>query len=152
MHSFCSRYKSEKLGFDLSAGAVNAARWVMFEKPDPCALKGSSVEFRCSYNYSESEFVRDVAWYKGGEKSGRWIRVKLADLPSVHNRSVYLGDMQHKCSLAIHDLQENDTGHYYFHFDTDAYGRRSKTSVYLSVTGKITTDSVSPSVELLLFF
>ncbi|TWW79559.1 hypothetical protein D4764_10G0005890 [Takifugu flavidus] len=42
--------------------------------------------------------------------------------------------MQHKCGLAIHDLQENDTGHYYFHFDTDAYGRRSKTSVYLAVT------------------
>lgn len=124
----------------------------MFEKPDPCALKGSSVEFRCSYNYSESETVSDVAWYKGGEKSGHWIRVKLADLPSVHNRSVYLGDMQHNCSLAIHDLQENDTGHYYFHFDTDAYGRRSKTSVYLSVTGKTTTDSVSPSVELSLFF
>ncbi|XP_029694801.1 hemicentin-1-like isoform X2 [Takifugu rubripes] len=106
----------------------------MFEKPDLCALKGSSVEFRCSYNYSESEMVSDVAWSKGEKKSGRWIRVKLADLPSVHNRSVYLGDMQHKCGLAIHDLQENDTGHYYFHFDTDAYGRRSKTSVYLAVT------------------
>lgn len=60
--------------------------------------------------------------------------------------------MQHNCCLALRDLQENDTGHYYFHFDTDAYGRRSKTSVYLSVTGKITADSVSPSFEVFHFF
>lgn len=108
-----------------------------FENPDPCALKGSSVEFRCSYNYTDGETVRKTAWYKGELKNGIWVRVALSDLPSYQNRSEYLGDLQHNCSLAIHDLQDNDTGHYYFSFDTDMYGRRSKRSVYLSVTGKI---------------
>lgn len=130
--------------FDFSAGTVCTAQLVIFENPDNCALKGSSVDFRCSYNYSEDETITGVAWYRGVQKDLRWIRLKLADFPSLHNRSEYLGDMQHNCSLAIHDLQENDTGHYYFHFDTDAYGRRTKTSVYLSVTGKITVPSVSP--------
>lgn len=120
------------------------AQLVTFENPDNCALKGSSVDFRCSYNYSEDETITGVAWYKGGLKGVHWTRFKLTHVPSLHNRSEYLGDMQHNCSLAIHDLQENDSGHYYFHFDTDAYGRRSKTSVYLSVTGKMTVHSVSP--------
>lgn len=123
---------------------MSTARLVIFENPDNCVLKGSSVYFRCSYNYSEDETVSGVAWYKGGLKGVHWVRFKLADLPSLHNRSEYLGDMEHNCGLAIHDLQENDTGHYYFHFDTDAYGRRSKTSVSLSVTGTINVQSVSP--------
>lgn len=131
-----------------------AARWVIFENPDICASKGSSVNFRCSYNYSEEETVTGMAWYKGAEKGANWIRLKLADFPSLHSRSEYLGDMQHDCSLAIHDLQENDMGYYYFHFDTNAYGRRSKMSVHLSVTGKITVNSVSPFLRFLtsIFF
>ncbi|TWW79560.1 hypothetical protein D4764_10G0005900 [Takifugu flavidus] len=100
-------------------GAVSAGRWVMFEKPDLCALKGSSVEFRCSYNYSESEMVSDVAWYKGEKK--------------VAAGSVLNSQTSLQSTTALYIL-ENDTGHYYFHFDTDAYGRRSKTSVYLAVT------------------
>lgn len=103
--------------------------------------------FRCFYNCSEDETVTDVAWYKGGQKDAQWIHFKLADVPLLHNRSEYLGDMRHDCSLAIHDVQQNDSGHYYFHFDTDAFGRRSKTSVYLSVTGKMTTYS-APSFML----
>lgn len=114
------------------------AQSVIFENPDNCALKGSSVYFRCSYNYGEDETITGVAWYRGGLNGLHWIRLKLADFPSLHKRSKYLGDMQHNCSLAIHDLQANDSGYYYFHFDSDAYGRRSKTSVYLSVAGKVT--------------
>lgn len=131
-----------------------AAQTVFFENPDICASKGSSVNFRCSYNYSEEETITGVTWYKGVQKGANWSRLRLADFPSLHSRSEYLGDMQHNCSLAIHNLQENDTGHYYFRFDTNAYGRRSKTSVYLSVTGKITMNSVSPFLHFLtsIFF
>lgn len=112
------------------------------------------MDFRCSYNYSEEERITGVAWYKGAKKGENWIRLKLADFPSLHNRSEYLGDSQHDCSLAIHDLRESDTGYYYFHFHTNAYGRRSKTSVYLSVTGKMTVNSVSPFLLFLtsIFF
>lgn len=115
-----------------------SAGWsVTFENPNPCALKGSSVHLRCSYNYTDGEIVTRTAWYKGKLIDGNWTRVKLSDLPSYQNRFKYLGDQQHDCGLAIDDLQDNNTGHYYFRFDTQMYGRRSKTSVYLSVTGKM---------------
>lgn len=116
---------------------MSADSSVTFENPNPCALKGSSVEFRCSYNYNDRETVRMTRWYKGESRSGSWTRVVLSDLPSYQNRSEYVGDQQHDCSLAIHDLQDQDTGYYYFRFDTDTFGWRSKTSVYLSVTGKM---------------
>lgn len=120
----------------IHAGTVSAGQSVTYENPNPCALKGSSVEFRCSYNYTVGETVRSTSWNKGQLKDGKWTRVKLADLPSYENRSEYLGDQRHDCSLAIHDLQDNDTGYYYFWFDTQMYGRHSKQSVHLSVTGK----------------
>uniref|UniRef100_A0A3Q1EHZ8 B-cell receptor CD22 n=1 Tax=Acanthochromis polyacanthus TaxID=80966 RepID=A0A3Q1EHZ8_9TELE len=80
------------------------------------------------------EIVRNIAWYKGKLIDGEWKRIALSDIPSYQNRSEYLGDLQHNCSLEIHDLQDDDTGYYYFRFDTDRYGRRSKGSVYLTVT------------------
>lgn len=110
----------------------------MFENPNPCSLKGSSVTFRCTYSYAEAETVGKVAWYKGQQDkaTGFWSRVELSELPSYQNRTEYVGDQQHDCSLVIHELQDNDTGYYYFRFDTNRYGWRSKSSVFLSVTGK----------------
>ncbi|XP_022609350.1 B-cell receptor CD22-like isoform X1 [Seriola dumerili] len=118
----------------MTEGAGSSSSQVTFENQDPCALKGSSVEFRCSYSYKDGETVRKTAWYKGKLIDGIWKRVLLSRLPSYENRTEYLGDQQHDCSLAIHDLQDNDTGYYYFRFDMDTYGWRSKKSVYLSVT------------------
>ncbi|KAG7229459.1 hypothetical protein INR49_012858 [Caranx melampygus] len=48
-------------------------------------------------------------------------------LPSYGGRTEDLGDQQHNCSLAIHDLQDNDNGYYFF-------GWHSKNSVHLSIT------------------
>lgn len=107
-----------------------------FARDNLCAVKGSSAEFRCSYNYTVGETVYKTTWSKGELKNGEWARVEFSDLPGIDNRSQYLGDLQHDCSLAIHDVQENDTGYYYFRFDTDKLGWRSRRSVYLSVTGK----------------
>nr|XP_043889269.1 B-cell receptor CD22-like isoform X2 [Solea senegalensis] len=118
----------------IKEGSGNSDRSVTFENPNPCALKGKSVEFRCSYSYREGETVRKTTWYRGKLNGTIWTRVALSDFPSYESRSEYLGDWQHNCSLAIHDLQVNDTGYYYFRFDTDTYGFRSKKSVYLSVT------------------
>lgn len=77
-----------------------------------------------------------TAWSKGEFINGAWARVEFSHLPAIDNRSQYLGDLQHDCSLSIRDLQENDTGYYYFRFDTDKLGWRSRKSVYLTVTGK----------------
>ncbi|XP_047455171.1 B-cell receptor CD22-like [Mugil cephalus] len=117
-----------------SAGTASTSWNVTFENADYCVSEGSSVEFRCSYFYPDGNTIRSTQWDKGDYKNGRWQRVKLSDLPSYENRSAYLGDHQHNCSLAIYNLQETDTGHYYFRFDTDTYGLRSKDSVHLSVT------------------
>ncbi|KAM6995356.1 B-cell receptor CD22 [Tautogolabrus adspersus] len=118
----------------LGAGTESADLSVTFANPNPCAVERSSVEFRCSYNYEDGQTVRKTEWYKGELKNGTWIRVKLSDLPSYRNRFEFIGDQQHDCSLALRDLQHNDTGYYYFRFDTEKYGWRSKNSVYLSVT------------------
>ncbi|XP_023132630.2 B-cell receptor CD22-like isoform X2 [Amphiprion ocellaris] len=120
--------------FIMKPGSVSADWSVTFENPNPCAVKGSSVEFRCSYNYPDREIARKIAWYKGQFIDGDWKRIALSDIPSYQNRSEYLGDLQHNCSLEIQDLQDDDAGYYYFRFDTDKYGRRSKESVYLTVT------------------
>ncbi|XP_032415527.1 sialoadhesin-like isoform X1 [Xiphophorus hellerii] len=116
------------------AEKVSAAWSVTFENPDICALRGSSVEFRCSYSYPDEESVRGTAWDRGMNQNGVWERVRLSGLPSYNGRFEYQGDHAHNCSLVLRDLQENDTGYYYFWFDTDKFGRRSKTSVFLSVT------------------
>ncbi|XP_028281308.1 B-cell receptor CD22 isoform X2 [Parambassis ranga] len=118
----------------MKPGPVSAAWSVTFKNPDPCALKGASVEFRCSYSYPETENVLKTSWYKGCMKDGHWKRVDLSVLPSYQNRSEYLGDQQHSCGLALHNLQDNDTGHYYFGLETDKYIRQSQDSVFLSVT------------------
>ncbi|XP_054897780.1 B-cell receptor CD22 [Poeciliopsis prolifica] len=117
------------------AEKVSAAWSVTFEDADVCALRGSSVEFRCSYRYPDKESVRETAWHRGMIQNGVLKRVRLSDLPSYDGRFEYRGDHAHNCSLVLRDLQENDTGHYFFWFDTDMFGRRSKTSVSLSVTG-----------------
>ncbi|XP_039972872.1 B-cell receptor CD22-like isoform X2 [Xiphias gladius] len=118
----------------MKEGTESSGWSVTFENLNPCALKGSSVEFRCSYNYRDGETVKNTSWYKGDLKDGIWKRVDLSDLPSYENRSEYVGDQQHDCSLVIHDLLYSDSGYYYFRFDTKTYGWRSRKSVYLSVT------------------
>lgn len=136
-----------------SAETGSAAWTVTFENPNPCALKGSSVNFRCTYNYTDGETVRKTTWHKGQLKGDTWTRVKISDLSSYHNRTKYLGDLQHNCRLAIHDVQDNDYYYYYFRFDTNKYGRHSKESVYLSVSGKIIPNTVLPcKFDILRFF
>ncbi|KAM4735279.1 B-cell receptor CD22-like [Anableps anableps] len=136
--------KQSSRGQEKEAEKVSATWSVTFENKDYCALKGSSVEFRCSYSYPDHESIRETAWHKGMLQNGSWKSVTLSVLPSYKGRFEYQGDHIHNCSLVLCDLQENDTGHYYFWFDTDKFGRRSKQSVYLSVTGL--KASIRPSI------
>ncbi|KAF7656984.1 hypothetical protein LDENG_00033260 [Lucifuga dentata] len=133
---------------------VESADWsVTFENPNPCALKGSSVEFRCSYDYPVGETVKSTAWFKGEIQHGIWQRTLLSTLSSYEGRVEYLGDQQHNCSLAIYGLQDNDNGYYYFRFDTQTYGRHSKRSVYLSVSelkARVHPDSVKAGESVTL--
>ncbi|KAM4633096.1 B-cell receptor CD22-like [Polymixia lowei] len=123
---------------------VESAGWsVTYGDRNPCALRGSSVKFRCSYDYPDGETVTNTTWSKGGLNDGKWIRTDVSKLSLYQNRVEYLGDRHHNCNLAIYDLRDNDTGHFYFRFDTHTYGWRSRGSLYLSVTGL--TASVYPN-------
>lgn len=106
-----------------------------FADPDLCAATGSSVVLRCSYDYPDGQTVHRVTWSKGVLTNGTWARVELSLLPALQNRSDYLGDLQHDCRLALSELEESDSGYYYFRFDTDTYGWRSRSSIFLTVTG-----------------
>uniref|UniRef100_A0A672FN30 B-cell receptor CD22 n=1 Tax=Salarias fasciatus TaxID=181472 RepID=A0A672FN30_SALFA len=107
---------------DPSVGTDSAAPSVTFENPNYCASTGSTVEFRCSYSYPAGHIITKTEWSKGGLERGRWSRVALSLLPSYQNRTEYRGDLQHSCNLAIHRLQESDSGHYHFRFDTNTHG------------------------------
>lgn len=106
-----------------------------FADPDLCVPTGSSVVLQCSYDYPDGQTVHRVTWSKGVQTNGQWARVELSLLPALQNRSDYLGDMQHDCGLALSELEESDSGYYFFRFDTDTYGWRSRSSVFLTVTG-----------------
>lgn len=123
--------------FHLSVGKPKAAWSVTFENQDACALKGSSVQFSCSYDYPAGETVHKTEWFKGENKVGGWKRIALSSLSSFKDRVKYTGDQEHNCSLEIIDLQDSDFGYYYFRFDTRTYGWRSRGSVYLSLTGTV---------------
>ncbi|XP_030013206.1 B-cell receptor CD22-like isoform X2 [Sphaeramia orbicularis] len=120
----------------LNPGSAGSAGWsVSFEDPNPCGLRGSSVLLGCSFHYPEDECVEMVEWSKGGLHGGQWVRSVLSTLTSYQGRAQYVGDKKNNCSLVIHDLQDVDHGHFYFSFRTDRFGRRSKVSVFLSVSG-----------------
>lgn len=103
--------------------------------PDLCVATGSSVVIQCSYDYPDGQTVRKATWSKGVHTDGQWTRVELSLLPTYQNQSEYIGDLQHDCRLALSELEESDSGYYYFRFDTDTYGWRSRKSIYLIVTG-----------------
>lgn len=106
-----------------------------FADPDLCVATGSSVVLRCLYDYPDGQTVHRVVWSKGVKTNTSWNRVELSLLPALQNRSNYLGDLQHDCRLALSELEESDSGYYYFRFDTYTRGWRSRGSVLLTVTG-----------------
>ncbi|XP_024860354.1 B-cell receptor CD22-like isoform X2 [Kryptolebias marmoratus] len=84
--------------------AVATGHNITFESPDLCALRGSSVQFRCLYSYPEQESVKETAWFKGELINDIWKRTRLSELPSFQDRFEYRGDLQHNCSLVLHSI------------------------------------------------
>lgn len=106
-----------------------------FADPDLCVGAGSSVVLQCSFDYPDGQTVHKATWSKGVQTDHEWTRVELSHLPAYQTRSEYLGDLQHDCRLALSVLAEYDSGYYYFRFDTDTLGWRSRKSIFLTVTG-----------------
>ena len=105
-----------------------------------CALKGSTVNIKCTYRYpsrvnDQDTTVQETLWFTKGSH----------DEPvDLRTDSEYAGRVQHHCdkndcTLRITDLRESDSADYKFMFITNQPGGRVTASpgVTLSVTGNI---------------
>ncbi|XP_034567711.1 sialic acid-binding Ig-like lectin 14 [Notolabrus celidotus] len=81
---------------------------VEYQQQQICAVKGSSVVFPCSFNYTGPEGVKNIMWGHG--KSKRF--VSEINSREVTSRFKYIGDRHHNCSLQIDQVEQNDSGKY----------------------------------------
>ncbi|KAI9529169.1 hypothetical protein NQZ68_013476 [Dissostichus eleginoides] len=138
--------------FLLSVSVVQGQRgWeVTYSSTEICAVKGSTVEIRCSYKYPST--------WKGSvntlEKTFWFTQQKGGDPVDLTTDSEYAGRVEDRCennicTLRIRNLRESDSAQYWFRVITnqDVY---SGLPVTLSVTDapKLPSVSVSPSAEI----
>ncbi|XP_078130278.1 B-cell receptor CD22-like isoform X3 [Sander vitreus] len=110
---------------------------VTYTSTQICAVKGSTVNIRCSYRYSyrwknRATRVKRTLWF---------IKMNNGEPVDLITDSEYSGRVQHSynnkdCSLIISDLRERDSAEYKFMFTTNQEGGRYTGSpgVTLSVT------------------
>lgn len=73
-----------------------------------CAVKGSSVVFPCSFNFTGNQSVERVQWARpkpllfGADSNSR----------GLSSRSKYTGDRSSNCSMRIDQVKQNDAGKY----------------------------------------
>ena len=113
---------------------------VTYSSTEVCALKGSTVEIRCSYTYpsriNDSETtVTETLWFTKGTD------MAPVDLTTD---AEYAGRVQYRCenniyTLRISDLRERDSAEYRFRIETNQPNGRytGEPGVTLSVTGNI---------------
>ncbi|XP_069393013.1 B-cell receptor CD22-like isoform X2 [Paralichthys olivaceus] len=113
---------------------------VTFE--NQCALKGTSVVMKCSYDYPSGQRVTRVDWYKALSIQGQRRLYPLSRLFSPRDFK-YVGDKNSNCNLKINNVQLADEGLYHFGFVTTSDRWTSKTHANLNV--KELTAVINPS-------
>ncbi|CAI5681319.1 unnamed protein product [Oreochromis niloticus] len=123
----------------LSVSAVlGQTGWsVTYTSTHICALKGSTVDIRCSYSYppiinNVHNTAQERVWFiKDGHKSV----LDVNNNPAYTDRVEYIFD-ENDCTLRITDLRERDSAEYEFRFTTNQPGGSFTGSpgVNLSVT------------------
>lgn len=103
-----------------------------------CALKGSSIILKCSYEYPFGHYVTSVSWSKALKESVKWELHPLETLPSPRDHFKYIGNKWGDCSLQVNRVQSTDEGAYFFSFETTFNRWRSKRYAYLYVRGNET--------------
>ncbi|XP_068180242.1 carcinoembryonic antigen-related cell adhesion molecule 1-like [Antennarius striatus] len=106
-----------------------------------CVLRRSVVVIKCEYDYPRGHIVTGMDWYKVGPNEQL---VPLSELQSPTGHFKYVGNYQGDCSLQINDVQQADTGKYYFHFSTILSSWMSKTFFDLHVQDL--KSNVQPSI------
>ncbi|XP_021481118.2 B-cell receptor CD22 [Oncorhynchus mykiss] len=112
---------------------------VTFNDTDPCALKGSSVVFGCSYDYPSGQTVTNTFWKFKTQKED----TNFFEAQQYRERVEYLGNEKHNCTLRMNNLISSDANSYLFRFKTVNNAWSSKTSVSLTLTGL--TAEVNPA-------
>uniref|UniRef100_A0A673XHC0 Si:dkey-27j5.10 n=1 Tax=Salmo trutta TaxID=8032 RepID=A0A673XHC0_SALTR len=78
----------------------------------PCALKGSSVMFGCSYDYPSDQTITNTFWkFKNQIDDTNFFE-------QYGGRVEYLGNKKHNCTLRMDNLNSNDENSYLFRFKT----------------------------------
>ncbi|XP_066511496.1 sialoadhesin-like [Hoplias malabaricus] len=120
----------------LNVRAVAQNEWAVNYNPKSvCALTGSKVRMGCTYTYPSDLVIKKTMWTK------EWPTDKeppdLLDVQVYRNRTEYLGDKQHNCTLRLSNVTKMDQSKYYFRFITDQTGGKwtGENGVDLSVTG-----------------
>ncbi|KAF7656986.1 hypothetical protein LDENG_00033300 [Lucifuga dentata] len=98
-----------------------------------CALRGTSVDIACSYDYPFGHLVRSVQWSKREFVSGKWRLTPLTEISPYPDHFKYLGNYRSDCTLRINAVQHADQGAYVFSFVTTFERWRSKEYAYLSI-------------------
>ncbi|XP_039667686.1 B-cell receptor CD22-like [Perca fluviatilis] len=107
---------------------------VTYTSTQICALKGSTVEIRCSYRYPSTIVggVKETFWFT---KESNNVYVDLTTDPEYSGRVQYHSENK-DCTLRISDLRERDSAEYKFRFATNQDGKYTGyPGVTLSVTG-----------------
>ncbi|XP_036418542.1 uncharacterized protein LOC118802171 [Colossoma macropomum] len=80
-----------------------------------CVLKGSSVDFHCTYSYPSNQSITEAFWHYCSPEEG------LKDLRQEEQfagRVEFIGDQLRNCTLRMRDVRKNDSGEYRFRFIT----------------------------------
>ncbi|CAB1334069.1 unnamed protein product, partial [Coregonus sp. 'balchen'] len=117
--------------FDLFKGVSGGPYGVTSDNVSPCALRGSSVVFGCSYDYPSRDTVTKTIWF--GMENNTW--TDLFQNQAYSGCVEYLGNNMHNCTLRISNLRPSDAKKYHFRFLTDHDKWSDPKGVVLSVTG-----------------
>ncbi|XP_026159984.1 uncharacterized protein LOC113128698 isoform X2 [Mastacembelus armatus] len=118
--------------FLLSVSVVQAQDgWgVTYTATDICAIKGSTVNIRCTYTYPSNVRVQETFWFT------KWTNTDPEDLKT---QSEYSGRVQYQCkdktcTLTIRDLRETDSAQYQFRLITNQQSRHYTGSPGVTLT------------------
>ncbi|XP_035282871.1 B-cell receptor CD22-like [Anguilla anguilla] len=118
------------------SGVLCQWEWGVTYTPERiCALKGSSVDMRCTYSYPPYCTVQKTFWFiHWNEPQGP---EDLSQDSEYTHRVEYLGNQNSDCTFRINQLKESDSAIYRFRFLTDSqHGKYfGQPGVSLTVTG-----------------
>uniref|UniRef100_A0A3Q3L566 B-cell receptor CD22 n=1 Tax=Mastacembelus armatus TaxID=205130 RepID=A0A3Q3L566_9TELE len=121
---------------------------VTYTATDICAIKGSTVNIRCTYTYPSNVRVQETFWFTKGTNT---------DPVDLKTQSEYSGRVQYQCedktcTLTIRDLRETDSAQYKFRFITNQPGGKYSGSPGVTLTVTESTSlplkQMSPSAEI----